>query len=297
MGRCPNRAPTTINAIRELDGAVDAHAKWLARLHRALICGTEIDPNVLDPEGHRDCLFGRWFYSRKDAEWLRWEDELQLIGTRHEIIHQAARTLIAQRTDTCEVSAAAFDEFSEQVLQFKIAVRALQFKVINEVCLVDHLTGVWNRSSMYLRLAEEHERMTRQHQTCYLCMVDVDHFKSVNDRLGHAAGDEVLQAIADIIKERLRSYDSIFRYGGEEFLICLPNTALDAAEAAMERIRIDIEAADIVSGDQHISVTASFGLAPLSENLALEESVEVADRALFCAKAHGRNRVCRWDDY
>lgn len=298
MTRCPQRAPVTMNAIRDLDGAIDAHAKWLARLHRSLVCGTEFDPNVQDEQGHRSCLFGLWYYNRDDTDWQRWDDDLQVIGARHQAIHDKARALVGERTTQCQVSAAAFDEFSEHVAQFKIAVRSLQFRIINEVCLVDHLTGVWNRSSMFLRLAEEHERMTRHQQNCILCMIDVDHFKSVNDTLGHAAGDVVLQDVVDIVKQRLRSYDSIFRYGGEEFLVCLPNTSADEAVLAMDRVRADIAAATIRPDDERsIRVTASFGIAPLSESLALEESIEVADRALFCAKAKGRNQVCRWDTH
>lgn len=296
MARCQNRTPAAINAIRDLDGALDAHAKWLARLHRDLICGNGIGGDVFDADAHRTCLFGRWFHGRNDADWQHWEEDLQQIGERHQVIHDLARSLASERSAHCKVPVEALDAFSEQLAQFKIATRGLQYRIINEVCMIDHLTGVWNRSSMYLRLTEEHERMVRQQQNCFLCMIDVDHFKAVNDNCGHAAGDLVLQAVVDTVKNGLRAYDSIFRYGGEEFLVCLPNTGADDAAAAMDRIRADIAAQPIAVADAApMTVTASFGLAPLSDSLSLEESVEVADRALFCAKARGRNQVCRWD--
>jgi diguanylate cyclase (GGDEF)-like protein len=102
--------------------------------------------------------------------------------------------------------------------------------------------------------------------------------------------------VIEVASSRLRTYDAMFRYGGEEFLFCLPNAAADVAMAAMERVRSAIERTIVELGDgQSVSVTASFGVAPLSPTDSIEESIKEADRALFGAKAGGRNRVCRWD--
>lgn len=296
MTRCPNYNPLTVKAIHELDGAITAHANWQTQLHRALICGTTLDPDMLDIDGRGNCRFSAWYEARDAAQWHRWSEDLAQLDRLHLAIHEQAHRLATQRTATCHVAVEDFDDFSEHTANFKAAARSLQFKALGEVCLTDHLTGVWNRSSMFLRLAEEHERMTRQHQGCYLCMVDLDHFKTVNDALGHTAGDEVLRHFADIVRRRLRVYDSMFRYGGEEFLICLPNISAADATATMDRIRIEISAAPIaISGNGNIRLTASFGVAPLAEHLTIEESIVVADQALYCAKARGRDQVCRWD--
>ena len=210
-------------------------------------------------------------------------------------MHHGARRLVDLRASGA-VGDTAFDEFTDQALRFKLAVRALQFQIISEICLVDHLTGIWNRNSMFQRLTEECQRMLRTGKACFLCMIDIDHFKAVNDTHGHLVGDEVLQGLVRIVKQRLRPYDSIYRFGGEEFLVCLPETTADAAIMAMDRVREDIAEQPLPLGNGHsIRMTASFGVAPLSTTLAVEESIEVADRALFCAKAAGRNRVCRWD--
>jgi diguanylate cyclase len=158
------------------------------------------------------------------------------------------------------------------------------------------LTGAWNRNSMFQKLAEEQDRMVRNKQQCCLCMMDLDHFKQVNDTYGHAAGDKVLHFAVEHAGEYLRKYDSIFRYGGEEFLLCLPNISAEDAVVAMDRIRAGLEKLDITlpGGQTIIHVTASFGVAPVSVDRSVEENINVADQALFCAKVSGRNRVCLW---
>lgn len=295
MPQHTDRTPFLVAAIRQLDSGVNAHTRWLGSLHQSLVCGTPPAGSATATDAHQICAFGRWFYANDPAEWQRWEAELADIGELHRTMHDLARGLF-ERHDHGPVPVPDYSAFLESSIRFKSAVRALEFRIIQEVCLVDHLTGVWNRSSMFQRLAEEHQRMLRSGQPCCLCMMDLDHFKTVNDTHGHIAGDEVLQAVVAMAGKRLRAYDSMFRYGGEEFLFCLPDMAIDDAQAAMERIRRDIEAAAIpLKSGQSLRVTASFGIAALSDLLSEEESVEQADRALLIAKACGRNRVCRLD--
>lgn len=292
----PRQSPFVVTAIRELDSGFNAHTRWLGDVHKALICGTSASANALGTESHRQCKFGQWLYGAQSTEWQRWAGELKGIEEAHRALHETVTRMLRHRQAGVVVADHDYDIFIEQSMRFKLAVRALEFGLISEVCLVDHLTGVWNRSSMMQRLAEEYDRMLRTGHSVCLCMMDLDHFKSINDQYGHVAGDRVLQAIADIANRCLRPYDSMFRYGGEEFLFCLPNTSPETAVAAMERVRGDIEAADIrIKDADGVRITASFGVAAMSSALSLQECVEEADRALFCAKAGGRNRVCRWD--
>jgi len=180
--------------------------------------------------------------------------------------------------------------------QFKQDVRVYQYALINQVCTVDHLTGAWNRHAMAMKLAEESERTQRSGQACALCMIDIDHFKRINDQHGHKVGDEVLQAFTSIISIELRKYDSLFRYGGEEFLMLLPNTSLDNAALLLNRIREKLAATPITSSKgQVINLTASFGVAQFIGHEAIEDILEYADHALLAAKANGRNNVCAWE--
>ena len=284
-----------LDAIRSMDQAINAHTLWLGRFHRALICAVDQDPATLVADAHRHCVFGQWYYGLDAGDWEQWSRELGLIGKLHQEMHRLARVLATSRGAQPALTD-DYDKFMNIAIRFKNTLRSLQFKIVNDVCLVDHLTGAWNRSSLLQRVAEEYERRAREGGTSCLCMMDLDHFKDVNDIHGHAAGDEVLRAVVDIAKRRLRNYDSVFRYGGEEFLFCLPNISLDGAAAAMERARRDIEAAEIeLKGRAPVRVTASFGVAQLCPQISIEQSIELADRALFCAKARGRNNVCRWD--
>lgn len=284
-----------LDAIRAMDQAINAHTLWLSRFHRSLICAVAQESTNLAEDAHRRCVFGQWYYGLEASGWERWSRELGIIGKLHEDMHSLARRLAGSITGQPAMTE-DYDRFMTTAIRFKNTLRSLQFKIVNDVCLVDHLTGAWNRGALLQRVAEEYERRSREGGTSCLGMMDLDHFKDVNDVHGHAAGDEVLRKVVEIAKRRLRNYDAVFRYGGEEFLFCLPNISIEGAAAAMERARRDIEAAEIeLKTGVPVRVTASFGVAQLCLELSIEQSIELADRALFCAKARGRNNVCRWD--
>jgi diguanylate cyclase (GGDEF)-like protein len=157
---------------------------------------------------------------------------------------------------------------------------------------IDVLTRVWNRGAILDIATAETARSSAGYSTAIL-MIDVDYFKSINDSLGHQAGDEVLRAIAARLRAGTRPMDAIGRYGGEEFLIVLPEADLDGAIEASERIRSLVEELPIEFGDNRISVTCSIGCA-ISGDAPEEDIAELiyrADRALYRAKSAGRNRV------
>lgn len=282
---------TKLKTIQDLDRISDAHLQWMSGYHRVLICGAPADPEVAAPDAHRTCAFGTWYGSLDLAEYQSWSAHLKQIDAMHRQMHETAARLLHGRAKI-PLFAEEYDRFAEHVYRFKTGIRALQMKLIKDVCLVDHLTGVWNRSSLTQRVSEEHDRVLRHGGSCCLSMMDLDHFKAINDRHGHAVGDEVLQEVTKIARQRLRRYDSVFRYGGEEFLFCLPRTSPFEAVASMERIRADIAEARLAAGSGlDIRITASFGVAELSVSRPIEESIEAADHALFQAKAGGRNRI------
>ncbi|VAX09648.1 hypothetical protein MNBD_GAMMA26-1128 [hydrothermal vent metagenome] len=128
-------------------------------------------------------------------------------------------------------------------------------------------------------------------------MVDLDYFKEINDQYGHLAGDTVLRYIADYLVNNLRPYDLICRFGGEEYLICLPNASLGVAHKAIDRIRGKIADMKIsVSKDTEITVTASFGISILSGDEDWSLAIEHADAAMYQAKSQGRNQVVVWKE-
>ncbi|MBI4893719.1 MAG: diguanylate cyclase [Acidobacteria bacterium] len=157
----------------------------------------------------------------------------------------------------------------------------------------DALTGILNRTSILDQLAREVDRATREKSTLGVVMMDVDHFKKVNDTKGHLAGDAVLQEVVGRVASAVRSYDSFGRYGGEEFLVVVPRCPEQALVAQAERLRAAIEATPIDSTAGMVEVTASFGVTTLEpeSGLGVEDLIKAADEALYRAKGLGRNRV------
>jgi diguanylate cyclase (GGDEF)-like protein len=122
-------------------------------------------------------------------------------------------------------------------------------------------------------------------------MMDIDHFKEINDEYGHAAGDQVLQTMADVCRKTFRKVDTVGRYGGEEFLIILPETGASQALIAAERLRSRIAQADFETQNARLQVTVSLGIASLETSSSLEGMVDQADKAMYAAKQAGRNRT------
>jgi diguanylate cyclase (GGDEF)-like protein len=143
-------------------------------------------------------------------------------------------------------------------------------------------------------LREQHALVRRGVQQCSIAILDLDHFKNVNDQHGHPAGDATLASISHCLQTGVRPYDRIYRYGGEEFLVTMPSTTIDSALAVAERLRAAVEASEIRStGGLVLRITASFGVAALEATRPIEESIDRADKALYRAKASGRNCVSR----
>ena len=155
----------------------------------------------------------------------------------------------------------------------------------------DPLTGLSNRGAIFDSLVRETHRAARQGQDLSVVLIDLDEFKRVNDTHGHQAGDSVLREAAQRIRAAIRPYDSLGRYGGEEFLVLLPSCGLQEAGAIAERIRAQIAAEPIVVGDHSLEVSASLGVASQRSAPDSDSLVRTADEAMYRAKAAGRNRV------
>jgi diguanylate cyclase (GGDEF)-like protein len=156
----------------------------------------------------------------------------------------------------------------------------------------DALTGLYNRRRLLQRMNELISQAQRQPHPASLLLLDLDHFKHINDSHGHLAGDAVLRQVAELLQASLRAHDMAARYGGEELLLLLPDTDQDIALEVAERLRLAIAQMTVISDDLRLSVTASFGVAQLQPQQSAEQWIERADMALYRAKREGRNRVC-----
>jgi diguanylate cyclase (GGDEF)-like protein len=156
----------------------------------------------------------------------------------------------------------------------------------------DGLTGTWNRNAILDLLHREYELAARSGSTIGVIMLDLDHFKQVNDTYGHLAGDQVLVEAARRIQLAVRSYDLVGRYGGEEFLIVSPDCDREQITMCAERARLAIEEQPVLVHSSRIAITASAGVAILSPRLNTEKEVlAAADTALYRAKRSGRNQI------
>ena len=171
-------------------------------------------------------------------------------------------------------------------------LRTAETKLV-EMATQDFLTGLLNRRETFRRLDEELQRSRRLATPFSVLLLDLDHFKQVNDVHGHSAGDLVLQAVAAALRQGVRPYDLCCRYGGEEFLVILPETALEDAAGIAERLRRDIENLKITAAKETaLQITASFGAAALLGHETIDQLIARADEAMYTAKSSGRNRVC-----
>jgi two-component system, cell cycle response regulator len=176
------------------------------------------------------------------------------------------------RLDPCE------EEFQRQM--FERTVR-------------DDLTGLFNRAYFLNQVGPLAEQSAVRGLGVAILMLDVDHFKRVNDRFGHDAGDQVLREVASVLREATRSEDLVARYGGEEFVLALPVVAPDQATERAERIRQTLAERRIIAGGASLQVTASLGLAlaPADRVCSTSALITAADRCLYQAKNLGRNRI------
>jgi diguanylate cyclase (GGDEF)-like protein/PAS domain S-box-containing protein len=162
---------------------------------------------------------------------------------------------------------------------------------LRELASTDELTKALNRRSIFEVANDEIARARRYERPLSIAMLDLDHFKAVNDRFGHAVGDEALRAVADGIRSTLRKQDRVGRYGGEELLVVLPETENDDARTVIERARASVESIEMVRGDARVALTVRAGVVSLQRDEDLGALLRRADSALYEAKSSGRNRT------
>jgi len=166
---------------------------------------------------------------------------------------------------------------------------------IERLAVTDGLTGLFNHRHFQERLAQEFNRLERFSDPISLLIIDIDHFKKINDTYGHPVGDSVLKGIAEKIKKTIRNIDVPARYGGEEFTVILPGTDENGAMNMAERLRKAIGATKFASEKGAFSVNVSIGISTFTKEIrSKEELVETADKALYHAKRNGRNQSILW---
>jgi len=195
-----------------------------------------------------------------------------------------------------------FSHAEEKLLEYLAAQAVVSVEntdlheTVQRQAVTDELTGLWNVRQLHDVLDNEFERARRFSSSLGLAMLDIDDFKLVNDTYGHQQGDQVLAAVARVLRDFSRDIDTPARYGGEEMAVVLPQAETEGAAQLAERMREAIEGLRIprVDGAGHLAVTASFGVAAIPDSAAEKASlIAAADAALYRAKRAGKNRVER----
>lgn len=200
------------------------------------------------------------------------------------------RLLNATYVDELRALNEKIEATNQNFIKRNIELQSVQ-RQLQILAIYDELTELHNRRYILERIEEKVSEVKRHQFDCCLAMLDVDHFKGVNDGYGHSAGDEVLRTIAHILTSEVRQGDIVARYGGEEFLILLPMTELSSAEALVERLRVAIERQPFRFDGEAVNVTASFGITQYAVQDNADKVIERADKALYQAKVTGRNRT------
>jgi diguanylate cyclase (GGDEF)-like protein len=164
-------------------------------------------------------------------------------------------------------------------------------ELAQERAMTDQLTGLLNRYGLQHTLARENAEARRYNRPLSCALIDIDNFKTINDTYGHAIGDLTLQQIAGVLREAVRGSDTVFRYGGEEFLVLLPATDLEGAVALAEKIRVAASKRSFGDGSHVFNLTLSAGVAGLYVEESGHDMIARADMELYRAKERGRNRI------
>jgi len=170
-------------------------------------------------------------------------------------------------------------------------IEAQYHESIFQMTIIDGLTGVCNRKQLDQLLSADILHAERHRRPLSVMMMDIDHFKRINDTHGHLAGDTVLRSLASLLQKRLRSHDRLGRYGGEEFCLILPETSLTSAQQLAEELRAMIEHSEFSADEQIIRVTLSIGVAAYHSGMSMTAMYQRADEQLYAAKHGGRNQV------
>lgn len=279
-----------VETAHQIDALLDSHRKWVDRLNKCLICGTPPADDLTAEDAHMRCALGE-LLEIKGENLFQDQTTFNSIYDLHKTVHAFGRSMILETQAGNTINASSYENFLNEIKRLQDLIEGTYDTIIDTINTTDPLTGAQNRAQMP-GLLEERILETRNGVSSWILMVDLDHFKSINDKYGHEVGDRVLKGFAAVVRHHIRSKDLFFRYGGEEFLICVSGVTRKSIKRVAERLRVAIseEGFDGSNGEV-ITVTASFGITLLVPDVCAADAINAADTAMYAAKHAGRNRV------
>lgn len=277
-----------------IDAAMQSHLDWNQRLLRYALLGRPAQDDMVRPRAHELCHFGLWF-GQEHPQLIKLDSRLtEAIGHAHQAMHDGVRDLCAARLA---------GEYMEDALQRYEAGQGSMVSALAELkhCIegitgnIDGLTGLPLRHGLSAMFAQCRRDARRENRRCYLAVLDIDHFKRVNDRFGHLIGDAALKHVAAVLRTTLRESDPLIRFGGEEFVALLRSEDDAAVQLTTERLLealrnspLPLHLHSLAEAPLHLSV--SVGLTEIGCDEDLMAVLARADQAMLTGKRQGRDR-------
>lgn len=276
--------------IQGLGKVVDDQISWLSQWHQVAFYGG------MERQERASAL-------KTPPSFLQWVEQAKIVLPSqqsvlkrlielHDQMHTSSRLVIMAARDGEALPIHDYEKILSRFDEFITALRRLERAFSEAAAGLDPLTGLRTRAGLQDDFNREMNRLKNAKAPFILALVDIDHFKNVNDTYGHEMGDRVLAAFTNCILRHIRTYDDAYRMGGEEFLLLMKGLNNDTAEPVLERLRLGIARLDIKDNDgKPLRLSASFGYVEAKEGQAMEVLIAAADKALYKAKQEGRNRV------
>jgi len=277
--------------INELDAAVEAHMDWTRRMLRCAVLRVSPGEDSLSPQAHTLCHFGCWFEKNKiHFEYLNAQNT-HMLESVHKTMHDSVRTICSELLAGTPVDEHCLDTFEQTQIQLIDLMAKFKTLFLARAARQDPLTGLPLRYGIESEFKLMQKLCKRHHIQLYLMLLDIDHFKRVNDTYGHPIGDIALRHLADLLKYIKRDNEPLYRFGGEEFLLLLQSKShLEAKEAAQRFIETIANTPVVIPDHPSLTMTVTLGLTHVSNDEEFASALERADKALYEGKHAGRNR-------
>ncbi len=282
-------------SLSDLSGVIDDYLRWFTAWHRLTVMEPSERHALHDSVAQPD-HFAAW---REASFTTLTQDQpaIEKIVATQDKLHTLVRLVLMKTPSDHRIASGDDDSIVAAYNELLHGLRRLEGAFSTAASGLDPLTGLRSRDGLWHEIESESKRFARTGRAFCIGMMDIDHFKKINDSYGHDAGDRVLASIADMVSRNLRAHDEAFRFGGEEFLLCLKETDLAGGLHVLERLREQLMTTPIkLASGVALTVTASFGLVVSSEVTTPTELLRRADAALYRAKQEGRNRIITADN-
>jgi diguanylate cyclase (GGDEF)-like protein len=301
LSKVIERRKPVIIADAMTDPNVSAAQSVIALRLRSVMCvpliarGEALGAIYIENRSNRDV------FDQEDIQALEYFAAQAAVAIMNAILNAALEERVERRTAELQAALQNLEIYNRNVVEInhrleeEIAQRQKAQEELQRLAVTDPLTGVFNRRQFFVLGEQIFQEALRYNHNLAALMIDADFFKQVNDHHGHAVGDQVLQALANHLQNHLRAADVLGRYGGEEFAILMPNTTLDEALQAAERLRQHVGESPVATNAGPLTLTLSIGVAGFDpeKHPTVDVLVDSADRAMYAAKQAGRNQVCR----